>query len=94
MGEPPTSAELASALQSHQLFVYFGHGGGDQYIPAGKLRSLDSCSAALLMGCSSGRLCQRQHYEPAGPVLAYLLAGVASSGLSWVPACSQVMLAL
>ncbi|GAB4818181.1 hypothetical protein N2152v2_005227 [Parachlorella kessleri] len=74
-GEPPTATELAKGLQSHQLFVYLGHGGGDQYIPAGKLRSLDSCSAALLMGCSSGRLRLRRHYEPTGPVLAYLLAG-------------------
>lgn len=40
-----------------------------------KLRSLERCSAALLMGCSSGRLRVRQHYEPAGAVLAYLLAG-------------------
>lgn len=40
-----------------------------------KLRSLERCSAALLMGCSSGRLRAQQHYEPAGAVLAYLLAG-------------------
>lgn len=42
---------------------------------AAKLRSLERCSAALLMGCSSGRLRAQQHYEPAGAVLAYLLAG-------------------
>lgn len=102
-GEPPTAAELAAALQSHQLFVYFGHGGGDQYIPAGTLRALDSCSAALLMGCSSGRLRLRgAHYEPSGPVLAYLLAGAWVRGIGaylrvvfvcmvvsgWVSGCS------
>ena len=42
---------------------------------AAKLRSLERCSAALLMGCSSGRLRAQQHYEPVGAVLAYLLAG-------------------
>jgi hypothetical protein len=53
---------------------------------AAKLRSLERCSAALLMGCSSGRLRAQAHYEPVGAVLAYLLAG----GLMWrqtSPAC-------
>ena len=74
-GEPPSAAELSEALQRAALFVYLGHGGGEQYLPAGRLRALDRCSASLLMGCSSGRLALRRHYEPGGVVLAYLLAG-------------------
>ncbi|KAL4433955.1 hypothetical protein ABPG75_000396 [Micractinium tetrahymenae] len=74
-GCAPTAAELAAALQHHAFFLYCGHGGGEQYISVTKLRSLERCSAALLMGCSSGRLRVQQHYEPAGAVLAYLLAG-------------------
>eukprot|EP00887_Chlorella_sp_A99_P003555 scaffold7.g3555.t1 len=85
-GQAPSAAELASALSSRSCFVYLGHGSGDQYIPPSRLRALDRCAAALLMGCSSGRLhgagggtagaaAPRLHYDPAGPVLAYLLAG-------------------
>jgi len=55
-GSPPSSSELAHALQSKELFVYCGHGGGEQYIPTAKLRGLPRCAASLLMGCSSGRL--------------------------------------
>ena len=79
----PTPAQLASALQSRELFVYCGHGGGEQYIPPGRLRSLRRCASSLLMGCSSGRLktttattnAMMPYYEPTGVVLAYLLAG-------------------
>ena len=75
-GCAPTCSELSSALQTREMFVYCGHGGGEQYIPAARLRGLPRCAASLLMGCSSGRL--RGHgfyYEPSGVVLAYLLAG-------------------
>lgn len=76
-GSAPTPAELAVALTSRQLFLYCGHGGGQQYISAARLRALDRCSAALLMGCSSGQLRAQAAYEPSGGVLAYLLAGQA-----------------
>ena len=34
-GCAPTAAELAEALTSRQLFLYCGHGGGEQYISGG-----------------------------------------------------------
>lgn len=75
-GSAPSAPELAHALKSHDFFVYFGHGGGEQYIPAGRLRALPRCATSLLMGCSSGKLQDLgQIYEPTGVVLAYLLAG-------------------
>ena len=46
MGEPLPAASLAAALQVRQLFVYFGHGGGDQYLPSRKLRRY---AATILM---------------------------------------------
>ena len=59
-----------------QVFVYLGHGGGEQYLPRRALARLPRCAGALLMGCSSGRLrCHGRGYEPTGTVLAYLLAG-------------------
>ncbi|KAK9808987.1 hypothetical protein WJX72_007397 [[Myrmecia] bisecta] len=74
-GAAPSAAALSEALQAHHMFIYFGHGGGEQYLPSRALRRLPACAAGLLMGCSSGRLAQHGRYEPGGPVLAYLLAG-------------------
>lgn len=48
---------------------------GDQYLPEKYIRNLDHCAAALLMGCSSGRLSMRGDYEPAGVPLSYLMGG-------------------
>ena len=76
-GSPPDAKELAKELQTKDLFVYCGHGGGEQYISIPRLRSLGTCASALLMGCSSGRL--KWHadglFEPYGIVLSYVLAG-------------------
>jgi len=57
------------------VFVYLGHGGGEQYLPRRALARLPRCAGALLMGCSSGRLRAHGAYDPSGTVLAYLLAG-------------------
>ena len=76
-GCPPQVSELAHALQNKDLFIYCGHGGGEQYIPLSRLRSLDSCALSLLMGCSSGKLkwSTESQYDATGVVLAYTLAG-------------------
>ncbi|KAG4399168.1 hypothetical protein GLYMA_08G184200v4 [Glycine max] len=74
-GLRPTIKELASALESHDLFIYFGHGSGGQYIPRHEIQKLDKCAATLLMGCSSGSLTLPGQYAPQGIPLSYLLAG-------------------
>ena len=33
-GEPLAPGQLAAALQGHDMFLYFGHGSGDQYLSA------------------------------------------------------------
>ncbi|KAK9822647.1 hypothetical protein WJX81_003434 [Elliptochloris bilobata] len=71
----PPGRELAAALAARQLFVYCGHGAGEACLGARTLRRLPACAAALLMGCSSGRLAPAGAYDPSGPVLSYLLAG-------------------
>ncbi|KAK2664690.1 hypothetical protein Ddye_003264 [Dipteronia dyeriana] len=74
-GSAPTAEELAVALKSHDLFIYFGHGSGAQYIPRRELQKLKRCSATLLMGCSSGSLKLDGCYNPQGTPLSYLQAG-------------------
>lgn len=72
---PPEGALIAAALTQHEMYIYCGHGAGEQYLPVHKLRRLPSCAALLLMGCSSGRLSAAGSYDASGPLLGYLLAG-------------------
>ena len=74
-GMVPQSRELGATLSASDLFVYMGHGGGDQYIPERNLAQLTGLGGALLMGCSSGMLVPQGRYDPTGVPLAYLLAG-------------------
>jgi separase len=74
-GSRPAVRSLLSALEAHSLFVYFGHGSGEQYLPLPSMRRLQRCAANLLMGCSSGRLRLHGQYGPAGAVMSYLAAG-------------------
>ncbi|XP_050209368.1 separase isoform X2 [Mercurialis annua] len=74
-GSAPTAEELTSALKSHDLFLYFGHGSGAQYISQKEIQKLEKCAATLLMGCSSGALSLNGSYIPQGTPLSYLLAG-------------------
>lgn len=59
------------------LFIYCGHGSGEKYLHRSKIADLKSqgCSAALLFGCSSGRLESEGVFGPDGAVLSYLRAG-------------------
>ncbi|KAL6633464.1 hypothetical protein ACP70R_026135 [Stipagrostis hirtigluma subsp. patula] len=74
-GDAPTPEELVVALTSHDLFLYFGHGSGTQYVSGKEIEKLNNCAAALLMGCSSGTLHCKGGYAPRGAPLSYLFAG-------------------
>ncbi|XP_024524696.1 separase [Selaginella moellendorffii] len=73
-GQVPTLDEYLEGFQQHDMFVYLGHGSGDQYFPEKHMRKLVHCPASLLMGCSSGRFSARGDYEPVGVPLSYLMA--------------------
>ncbi|TKA74964.1 hypothetical protein B0A49_03878 [Cryomyces minteri] len=74
-GRPPTEAEIAASLSSTDIFLYFGHGSGAQYIRSRTIKKMDKCAVALLMGCSSGTVTEYGDFEPASVPLAYLAAG-------------------
>lgn len=74
-GNRPAPAQLLSAVQEHDLFLYFGHGAGEQYLPRSSWHGLERCAGSLLMGCSSGKLRPAGEYEAHGPVWDYLMAG-------------------
>ncbi|CAG9985690.1 unnamed protein product [Clonostachys byssicola] len=72
----PREEEFESALSTSDVLLYFGHGGGAQYIRGKTIRRLEKCRpATFLMGCSSAALTDAGEFECYGPVWNYLVAG-------------------
>ena len=71
----PTEAEMKSCLEDHELFLYFGHGSGSNYIRHRTIKNLEKCAVAFLMGCSSGALTETGEFEPYGTPMNYMHAG-------------------
>ena len=71
----PSETELKSALSENEIFLYFGHGSGGQYIRPRTVKKLDRCAVALLMGCSSGTMTEAGMYESYGTPMNYMHAG-------------------
>lgn len=71
----PSEEEMKSCLETHGVFLYFGHGSGAQYIRSRTIKRLDKCAVTLLMGCSSGVLSEAGEFEPYGTPINYMQAG-------------------
>lgn len=71
----PNEKEMKSILESRNIFLYFGHGSGAQYIRSRTIKKLSKCAVTLLMGCSSGALTEAGDFEPYGTPMNYLQAG-------------------
>ena len=61
--------------ESKDSFIYCGHGGGEAICDAYRIRKFKKLPAALLWGCSSGRLTVRGVHDPSGIALSYLYGG-------------------
>ncbi|ODV98325.1 hypothetical protein PACTADRAFT_48106, partial [Pachysolen tannophilus NRRL Y-2460] len=75
IGRRPEEIEFQKGLRDSDLFVYLGHGSGDQYIRSKSLKELSNCPPSLLLGCSSGLLKDNGMLEPYGTVFNYLIGG-------------------
>ncbi|CAM9133038.1 unnamed protein product [Choristocarpus tenellus] len=64
-----------SLAEDADLFVYCGHGAGELLVDREAVAGLPRCAAAILMGCSSGRLKGYGEFEPSGMVSGYLVGG-------------------
>ena len=71
----PSETEMRTYLESSDIFLYFGHGSGGQYIRSRTIKKLEKCAVALLMGCSSGALTEAGEFEPYGTPMSYMHAG-------------------
>lgn len=72
---PPGEEEMKACLEKHDVFLYFGHGSGAQYIRSRTIRKLEKCAVTLLMGCSSGALTEAGEFEPYGTPISYIQGG-------------------
>ena len=71
----PSETEFTTALSQSSMLLYFGHGGGSQYVRPKAIKRLESCSEVVwLMGCSSGAVTEYGQLEPFAVPLAYLQA--------------------
>jgi len=75
IGRPVSEQEFVNSLKTRDLVVYFGHGGGEQYVRSHKIRSLPTCAAVMLWGCSSGALREMGEFDRTGTPYNYILAG-------------------
>ncbi|TIB38990.1 hypothetical protein E3P86_01335 [Wallemia ichthyophaga] len=75
VGREPLEVELSNALETSDLFIYFGHGGGQKYIRSQKIRNMPKCASTMLWGCSSGSLKSNGDFDSNGNPNNYLLAG-------------------
>lgn len=73
--QEPSESELVQMLETGDLVMYIGHGSGQQYIRAAKIKSLAQCCPTLLLGCSSGALQEAGDYDPWGTPVTYMIAG-------------------
>ncbi|KZT53093.1 hypothetical protein CALCODRAFT_557695 [Calocera cornea HHB12733] len=75
VGRPPMEGEMLRALESSELVLYFGHGGGEQYVRSQQIRALSRCASVMLWGCSSGALRKMGEFDRFGTPHNYMLAG-------------------
>jgi hypothetical protein len=70
----PTESEVRSRHDNSHLFIYCGHGAGEKVCDSHRLKKCHS-PAAMLWGCSSGRLAVQGLHDPCGVALQYLVWG-------------------
>ncbi|VDC05614.1 unnamed protein product [Peniophora sp. CBMAI 1063] len=75
VGKKPSEQQVVDALGRKDLFVYFGHGGAEQFVRSHKVRHLERCAAAMLWGCSSGLMRDMGDFDRTGTPYNYMLGG-------------------
>ncbi|GEM07555.1 cysteine-type endopeptidase, separase [Rhodotorula toruloides] len=74
----PLEEEVKQSLTTGELFLFFGHGGAEQYIRSQTIRQLPRCAVTMLWGCSSGMLKDQGDFDPVGTPYHYMIGGCPS----------------
>ncbi|KAI0029237.1 peptidase family C50-domain-containing protein [Vararia minispora EC-137] len=77
-GQAPSEQQVVDALCRKHLFIYFGHGGAEQFVRSHKVRHLPRCAMTMLWGCSSGLLKGMGDFDRVGTPFNYMLGGCPS----------------
>lgn len=75
VNERPTQEDFLKMLQTSNLFIFIGHGGGDQFARNKDITTFPNISPSLLLGCSSAAMKSSGNLEPTGVVYSHLLGG-------------------
>ena len=70
----PSESVVKEQHDKSQLFIFCGHGAGEKVCDSQRLKK-SHCPAAMLWGCSSGRLALQGVHDPTGVALQYLIRG-------------------
>ncbi|CAR27262.1 hypothetical protein ZYGR_0I05360 [Zygosaccharomyces rouxii] len=71
----PEESIFLQMLISSNVFVYLGHGGGEQYARLKEIKRCNSIAPSFLLGCSSAAMKYFKNLEPTGTAYAYLVGG-------------------
>ncbi|GEQ66492.1 hypothetical protein JCM33374_g155 [Metschnikowia sp. JCM 33374] len=79
-GEPPSEEWLTANLYRSNLYVYLGHGGGEQYLRSSALfnsksKTEEQLPTTLLMGCSSSAYQEHGRLQPSSNIFNWLVCG-------------------
>eukprot|EP00794_Sanderia_malayensis_P003809 gene3809-4336_t len=74
-GEMPSEEEYRNALTKYDMFVYCGHGNGQEFLRGDEIQRITCKAVTFLMGCSSGSLQVKGDLEARGMALNYIMAG-------------------
>lgn len=79
IGRKPTVEEFFTGIcGKFELFIYFGHSGGEIYAPLKELKNrlsknlYERASSALLIGCSSGKIKSNGIFQAESSIFHYL----------------------
>ncbi len=75
VNQAPAEEEVKEILEKDDLYLYFGHGSGAQYIRSKTIKKLLRCATTFLMGCSSATLTDVGEFSVYGPAMSYVIAG-------------------
>lgn len=75
IGEAPKESDILHAFDEKNIFIYAGHGGGEQYIKSRYIKSRNYIPPSLLLGCSSGLLKGDGYINPYGTAYNYINGG-------------------
>lgn len=71
----PEESVFVQMLSSSNVFVYLGHGGGEQYARLKEIKKCNNIAPSFLLGCSSAAMKYYKNLEPTGTAYAYLVGG-------------------